>query len=79
VKALIVLLAVLAGVWLWRNGRQKNLAARKHPVERATPPQENAEAMVRCAVCGVHLPRTDAAAGKHAIYCSGAHRQKAEG
>jgi uncharacterized protein len=80
VKALIVLLAVLAGVWLWRNGRQKNLAARKRPAEQPGTPQTRVQEMVRCQVCGVHLPWADAVPGQHGLlYCSAEHRRKAEG
>ncbi len=77
-KALIILLAVLAGVWLWRNGRQKALDARKPPKERAKP-DGGVQEMVSCPVCGVHLPRSDAVAGTQGLYCSAAHRQQAEG
>jgi uncharacterized protein len=76
-KALIILLAVLAGVWLWRNGRKKELAARNPPAERSAPPTQLQE-MVRCPVCGVHLPRPDALVGRLGLYCSAAHRQQAE-
>ena len=78
-KALIILLAVLAGVWLWRNGRRKNLAAR--PGSDGAPPSPPAipQTMVRCPVCGVHLPHADALAGRQGEYCSVAHRQQAEG
>lgn len=77
-KALIVLLALLAGVWLWRNGRQRSLAARKRSAERPDAQQEGVEEMVRCPVCGVHLPRTDAVVGRYGIYCNLAHCQEAE-
>jgi uncharacterized protein len=79
VKALIILLAVLAAVWLWRNGRRKELAARKKPAESAPPPPAIPEDMVRCPVCGVHLPHGDALVGRQGEYCSAAHRQQAEG
>ena len=48
-KALIILLAVLAGVWLWRNGRKKDLAARNTPEKPSAPPAQLQE-MVRCPV-----------------------------
>jgi uncharacterized protein len=35
--------------------------------------------MVRCPVCALHLPHTDAVAGRTGQYCSEAHRQQAEG
>jgi len=73
-KALIVLLAVLGGLWLWRNGRRK---AQRPPQPPATPPAP--QAMVRCAVCGLHLPQADALTGQRGTYCSVTHQRQAEG
>lgn len=73
-KALVVLLAVLGGVWLWRSGRRLDHDSK--PPRRATPAPQ---AMVRCAVCGLHLPQADAVTGRDGVYCSTAHRQQAEG
>lgn len=63
----IVVIAVVLWLMLGHRGRQ-----------RAVPPKAKArpelEGMVRCAHCGVHLPRSEAlAAGGHS-YCSAAHR-----
>jgi uncharacterized protein len=74
VKLLIVLLAVLAGVWLWRRGRQ-----RTGPPVRGRPGPGQALPMVRCAHCGVHLPGQDAVRGSQGSYCTVAHRREAEG
>lgn len=78
-KALIILLAVLVGVWLWRNGRRKDLAARAKSDPEPPSPPAIPQAMVRCPVCGVHLPHADALVGRQGEYCSAAHRQQAEG
>jgi uncharacterized protein len=79
VKYLIVLLVVLAGLWAWRNGRRTDLPDKtgRKPTGK-TPPAEPPD-MVRCAVCGVHLPRAEALTGRAGSYCSQAHRQQAEG
>lgn len=77
-KALIILLALLVGVWLWRKGRRKDLSARPGPHQGPPPPPAIPQAMVRCPVCGVHLPHADALVGRHGEYCSAAHRQQAE-
>jgi len=79
VKALIILLAILAGVWLWRSGRQKNLENRGRPP--AGPPSNGGgtPSMVACAVCGVHVPPADAVTGRQGSYCSAAHHHQAEG
>ncbi len=64
---------VLVVFWLWRSNRQK----------MATPPASRPQVaptteVVACAVCDVHLPRTEAVAGKYGLYCSAAHRQQAD-
>ncbi len=70
-KYLLILLAVLAGVWLWRKQRVQQ----EQPPQLRAPPQF--QDMVRCAHCGVHLPRGDAVLeGAHMYYCSTAHRDR---
>jgi uncharacterized protein len=71
----LVLLAVLAVAYLlWRNARLARPPGRR-PGAAAPGPQE----MVSCAVCSVHLPRTDAVAGSGGrLYCSDEHRLTAE-
>lgn len=76
-KLLIVLLAVLAGVWLWRQGRR--VPPPHPPTARPTRAAAQPKEMAQCAQCGLHLPRDEALAGKHGLYCSAAHRQQAEG
>ena len=49
-KYLLILLAVLAGVWLWRKQRVQQ----EQPPQRRAPPQ--LQDMVRCQVCDLHLP-----------------------
>ena len=71
---LIVLLAVLAGVWLWKRGRSRHLqqgAAPRTPT-RALP-------MVRCTRCGTHIPGNEAVVGRRGSYCSTVHRHESEG
>lgn len=72
-KLLVVLLALLFGVWLWRRGRRVQAhggAARAN----ATP-----QPMISCAHCGVHLPRDAAVSGRAGLYCSPEHQREAEG
>ncbi len=77
-KALIVLIAVLAGVWLWRSGRRAPPAAGKQGRTGSHPEQKAIEDMACCPVCRVHLPRKEAVEGKLALYCSADHRRQAE-
>lgn len=44
------------------------------PARGATP-----ELMMQCAVCGVHLPGSEARFGGGRVYCSDAHRDQAAG
>jgi uncharacterized protein len=70
-KYLVVLLVVVVVLWLVRSARR---ADGKAPA-RAAPRNGQAEEMVRCAHCGVHLPRHDALPGpQQGLYCSDAHR-----
>jgi uncharacterized protein len=68
VKLLIVVAAVALLLWLifGRSRGQRGL--------RRDPARGDAEPMVSCAHCGVHLPRGDALAARGLHYCSAAHR-----
>lgn len=70
-KYLIVLLVILVMVWLWRSGRnaakqsQRDVGAKQGPTPRLE--------MVRCAVCGLHLPESEAVRANASYYCSVEH------
>lgn len=68
-KYLLLLLVVLVVVWLLFGARRRSAARRPTPDAR---PQ--AEGMLVCAHCGVHLPRSDALLDRGQPYCSAAHR-----
>ncbi|MET4579188.1 PP0621 family protein [Ottowia thiooxydans] len=74
-KILILLLAVLAGVWLWKRGRR--LSQQQDP-QRPPKTQKavTVQPMLSCPVCGVHFPKSDAVAGPRGSYCSIAHRDQ---
>ncbi len=72
-KFLLLLVVALAVVWAWRANRPIKNKRTRQP---ATPPQP--QDMVRCALCGVHLPQGDAVAGRDGLYCSVEHQQRAE-
>ncbi|MDO5290718.1 MAG: PP0621 family protein [Pseudomonadota bacterium] len=71
-KLLVLLLAVLAGVWLWRRGQRARQARRTGRRMGALP-------MTRCAHCGMHVPVNEAVPGQRGSYCSAAHRRDSEG
>lgn len=54
--------------WLWRKATRP-----QRPTPRA---EEQAEPMVRCAQCGVHVPRASALQHEQRWYCSRAHLQQ---
>ena len=69
-KYLLLLALLVVAYLLWRNAR---IAREAPPPDRPGPglPQE----MVRCAHCGLHLPRQDAVTGGNGLpYCSQEHR-----
>ncbi len=77
---LLRLLIIVAVVWLllqlWRSARRGG----RHGAS-GTPPQveRQAQEMVRCAQCGVHLPRGEALGGEGAgeadhYYCCAEHQ-----
>jgi uncharacterized protein len=68
-KFLLVLVVVAVLLWLM-FGRRRGAAesSRKPPA----PPQP--AAMIACAHCGVHLPRSDAVGSGAQWFCSEAHR-----
>ncbi len=70
----VLLLAVLAVAYLaWRAARRREEAGRQPPPAPAAPPLH--QDMVRCPVCSLHLPRTDALPGASGrLYCSHEHR-----
>jgi uncharacterized protein len=71
-KALLMLLVIFAGVWLWRS-RQAGLNQAVKPTAPAKPLD-----MVRCAQCGLHVASEGAIAGKRGQYCSAEHLRGAE-
>ncbi len=69
-KYLVLLLAVLAGIWWIRQQRKPDQA----PGKKSGP-----QTMVPCAHCGTHVPEDDAVRGSRGLYCSTAHRDSHEG
>ncbi|NUT68606.1 hypothetical protein HNO91_23880 [Pseudomonas corrugata] len=70
---LIILFAVVASaIWIFRNVKPKASATRSSREQDAPP-------MVRCAHCGVHLPRDRALPLQQQWYCSQAHLEQGPG
>jgi len=66
-RLLFWIAVIAAAVWLWRRLSRPT---------RPTPKQDSAVPMVRCAHCGVHVPRTQALAQGERWYCSRAHLEQ---
>jgi len=74
-KFLFLVAIVFAVIWFMRQGRRMNTPPPADRGARTPPPPQE---MVECAVCHVHLPRTDALAGPGGqLYCCAEHRQRA--
>ena len=70
-KLLLVLAVVAAALWLWRSGRSSV------PARSAVAPTQ-AQDMIACGLCQVHVLAAEAIAGKRGRYCCTQHRQQAE-
>ncbi|CAM5539078.1 MULTISPECIES: PP0621 family protein [Pseudomonas] len=68
IRLLFWIALIAAAFWLWRRMTRKPKRS----------PEPSAQPMVRCAHCGVHLPRSQAVQGKERWYCSQAHLQDGE-
>ena len=71
-KILLLVLGLFLAYWILKGYRRK-IDRRKD-----APRVEN-EDMVRCAQCGVHLPRSESLPAGQSFYCSAEHRQSHQG
>lgn len=70
-KLILLLLAIAVLLWLVR-GTVRRARPPRDPARDATPPAP--QIMLRCAHCGLHLPRDDALPGRGGVFCDAAHR-----
>jgi len=72
-KIVVVILVTVLVVYLVR----RMAANRVDPTKTAPPAGKNkgAEDMVRCQVCGVNLPRSEALMSQGRFYCCDEHRK----
>ncbi|WLG96636.1 PP0621 family protein [Pseudomonas sp. FP198] len=63
---------IAAAIWLWRKFKATSATSN-------APRDHDARPMVRCAQCGVHLPRDRALALDQQWYCSQAHLEQGPG
>ena len=66
-RLLVLVVLLVLAVWLVRR-------ALRRPASRETGPSRQQQGeLVRCAHCGVHLPRAEARHVEGALYCSEEH------
>jgi uncharacterized protein len=68
-KLLLIIGVTIFIVWLLKGGRRNRSAAPRSE-------GRSAEDMVRCQVCGVNLPRSEALMSRGRFYCCDEHRRK---
>lgn len=68
-KIILVVLGLLLAYWILKGYRKR--------VEKRDPPPQSGkvEDMVRCAQCGVHLPRSESITTRGNFYCSAEHQR----
>jgi uncharacterized protein len=76
-KLLVLVLLVAVAMWLVRRALRAGAAQAAQP--RAHEGTAVADELVRCAHCGLLLPRAEARASGGAIYCSEEHARLGPG
>ncbi|EPL11044.1 hypothetical protein JFV28_07360 [Pseudomonas sp. TH05] len=72
VRLLFWIALIAAAVWFWRKFKRQASAG-------SPPPEQSATPMVRCAQCGLHLPRDRALSQQQQWYCSQTHLEQGPG
>ena len=75
-KYLLLLVGVLVVYWMVRSSlRRRNRVERQNDAPSDNTNTET-EKMVRCAECGVHLPRGESLVVRGQFYCCGEHQRR---
>lgn len=74
-KILLILFVILLVALWFRHLAQKRLAAERKDAEAQAGARPAVEDMVRCQVCGVNLPRSEALMSQGRFYCCDEHRR----
>lgn len=71
----LLLIALAIVVYLLVKGFRRDAVIKDSP--RPAPPRDpsKAEDMVRCTVCGVHLPRSESITSRGKFFCTDEHRR----
>ena len=74
-KYLVVIAVLLVVYLLWRSNRHSDSLPRDDSARAGAAPPALPQDMVRCEVCSLHLPRSEALPGASGnLYCSQEHR-----
>lgn len=74
-RLVVLILIVVLAVWLIR--RALRTSRRVDPLRKGSPSQQ--QDLVRCARCGVHLPRAEAHVAAGLLYCGEEHARLGAG
>jgi len=72
---LLLLLVVVAVVYALLKNYQRAINRQQEGTPPAKPAAASGEDMVRCAQCGVHLPKSESFLSQGAHFCSDEHRK----
>ena len=67
-KLLFIVIGLFVAYWILKSYKKKV----ERRADKSASPTED---MVRCAQCGVHLPKSESLASETAFYCSAEHRR----
>ncbi|MEW6313956.1 MAG: PP0621 family protein [Pseudomonadota bacterium] len=71
-RLLIIVAGIALVIWLLRSYRK----VLNRPTQK---PAAGGEDMVRCAQCGVHLPKSESITSRGEFFCSDEHRRQHQG
>lgn len=71
---MIILAGMIIARIISQNKARKNTPP--DPTRRAPRTRGSTESMVRCAHCGIHLPRSEALMSNHHTWCSLEHAKR---
>jgi uncharacterized protein len=72
-RVVLLLLGVAALIWLLRRGVDPGSGRRAAERAKRARPAREVDELVRCAHCGVHLPRVEAQTQNGRQFCSPEH------
>jgi len=71
----LLLIALIAVVYFLYRGFRRDVTAQARQNTAQHRPAPAPEDMVRCLVCGVHLPRSESFTSRGKFFCSDEHRR----